>query len=126
MKPNILVIFADQMRGDTLGCAGHPCVRTPHLDALAAGGVHFTHACTPDPICVPARASFTTGNYPYPLRITGSNHDVVEENCRDCHAPMVVAMNAGADAPRDEVLEHATGMGIECSRCHRHVGHWVR
>lgn len=65
MKPNILVIFADQMRADTMGCAGHPCIKTPNLDRLAAEGVRFSNAYTPDPICVPARAAFTTGNYPH-------------------------------------------------------------
>lgn len=44
MKPNILVIFADQMRADAMGCAGHPCVQTPNLDRLAAEGVHFVNA----------------------------------------------------------------------------------
>jgi choline-sulfatase len=44
-----------------MGCAGHPVVRTPHLDALAARGVRFPNAYTPSPICVPARAAFATG-----------------------------------------------------------------
>ncbi len=73
MRPNILVIFADQMRADAMGCAGHPAVRTPNLDRLAAEGVRFTNAYTPDPICVPARATFTTGNYPH--RCTGSKNN---------------------------------------------------
>ena len=73
MRPNILVIFADQMRGDTMGCAGHPCVRTPHLDRLARDGVRFSRAFTPNPICVPARAAFTTGNYPH--RCTGDKNN---------------------------------------------------
>ena len=36
MRPNLLFIFTDQQRADCLGCAGHPVVRTPHIDALAA------------------------------------------------------------------------------------------
>lgn len=63
-RPNILFITADQMRWDCLGCAGNPVIQTPHLDALAAAGTRFTNAFTPDPICVPARASIMTGNYP--------------------------------------------------------------
>lgn len=62
--PNILLITADQFRWDCLGCAGNPAIRTPHLDALAARGVRFDNAFTPDPICVPARACIMTGNYP--------------------------------------------------------------
>ena len=73
MPPNILVFFADQMRADTLGCAGHPLVKTPHLDDLAESGVIFRNAYTPDPICVPARAAFTTGKYPH--RCTGSKNN---------------------------------------------------
>lgn len=64
-KPNVLFIFADQMRGDTMGCAGHPMIQTPNLDRLAERGVMFSDAFTPDPVCVPARATVTTGNYPH-------------------------------------------------------------
>ncbi|MCG3178929.1 MAG: Arylsulfatase [Phycisphaerae bacterium] len=62
-RPNILVLCADQIRSDALGCYGNPVCRTPHLDALAADGVLCANAYTPNPICVPARASMTTGNY---------------------------------------------------------------
>ncbi len=63
MQPNILFITADQWRGDCLGLAGHPMVKTPHLDALAAEGVAFTKHfanCAP---CAPSRASIHTGMY---------------------------------------------------------------
>ncbi len=66
-KPNLLILMADQFRWGCLGCAGNPVIRTPHLDALAAGGIRFRDAFTPDPICVPARASLMTGNYPHPM-----------------------------------------------------------
>lgn len=45
-----------------MGCAGHPEVRTPHLDALAQSGMRFSHAFTPTPICVAARISMITGH----------------------------------------------------------------
>ncbi|MDO6732275.1 sulfatase-like hydrolase/transferase [Marinovum sp. 2_MG-2023] len=62
MQPaNTIVIMADEFRRDAMGCAGHPIVQTPHLDALAARGTRFTAAYTPSPICVPARAAFATG-----------------------------------------------------------------
>jgi choline-sulfatase len=64
-RPNILIITADQLRSDVLGCYGNTVCKTPHLDALAASGTLFERAYTPDPICVPARASITTGNYPH-------------------------------------------------------------
>lgn len=52
-----------------MGCAGHPFVQTPNLDALAAGGLRFTNAYTPSPICVPARAAFATGQYVHKNRL---------------------------------------------------------
>jgi arylsulfatase A-like enzyme len=60
---NVLFIIADQWRGDTLGALGHPAVRTPHLDALAADGVTFTRCFTQASPCGPARASILTGQY---------------------------------------------------------------
>ncbi len=62
-RPNVLLITADEMRHDCLGVAGHPLVRTPHLDALAARGVRFTNTYTPYPVCVPARLSVMSGQY---------------------------------------------------------------
>jgi arylsulfatase A-like enzyme len=59
----VLFISADQWRGDCLSALGHPCVRTPHLDALAADGVLFrNHYCQASP-CGPARTSMLTGLY---------------------------------------------------------------
>ena len=60
-RPNIILLMADQMRGDCLGIAGHPDVKTPFLDALAADGVRYENAYSACPTCVPARASLYTG-----------------------------------------------------------------
>ena len=54
----------DEHRFDWFGFAGHPFVRTPHLDALAAKGVVFENAYTPSPACIPARQCLATGQYP--------------------------------------------------------------
>ena len=62
-RPNVLVILCDQLRRDLLGAYGGTLVRTPHLDALASGGIVFDHAYTPTGICSPARASLQTGLY---------------------------------------------------------------
>lgn len=61
LPPNIVLIMTDQMRGDCLGIAGHPDVKTPYLDSLAAKGVQFDHAYSACPSCVPARAALHTG-----------------------------------------------------------------
>lgn len=64
---NLLIIMSDEHQARAMGCAGHPFAKTPNLDALAAKGTRFTNAYTPSPICVPARASFATGQ---PVHIT--------------------------------------------------------
>lgn len=62
-QPNILVILTDQLRRGALGMYGDPNVRTPHIDALGAGGVRFNAACSTYPICVPFRFTMMTGEY---------------------------------------------------------------
>ena len=63
-KPmNVVVLLADDWRHDTLGCAGHPVLKTPHLDALAKDGFRFTHSCVTTSICGVSRASLLTGQW---------------------------------------------------------------
>ena len=61
--PNLVVIMADQHRGDAMGCAGDPTVDTPHLDRIASEGARFTRVSCQGPLCMPARASFLTERY---------------------------------------------------------------
>lgn len=61
-KPNILLLYADQVRPDVLGCCGGPA-RTPNLDWIASEGTRFTRCATPAPLCVPARVCLATGKY---------------------------------------------------------------
>lgn len=64
MKPaNLLIIMSDEHNPKVMGCAGHPLVKTPHLDRLAAEGTRYTDAYTTCPVCVPARAAFALGQY---------------------------------------------------------------
>ena len=58
-KPNILFIMTDQLRGDSLGYAGHKDVKTPYLDTLAAKGVDFTRAYSACPNCIADETSCT-------------------------------------------------------------------
>lgn len=60
-KANILLLMCDQFRGDCLSFVGHPDVKTPYLDTLAAQGACFTHAYSATPSCIPARAALLTG-----------------------------------------------------------------
>jgi choline-sulfatase len=64
-RPNILVIMSDEHAPQFSGFGGHPLVKTPHLDQLAARGVLFRNAYCNSPLCVPSRMSFMTGRYPH-------------------------------------------------------------
>lgn len=63
-KPlNVLWLMSDQHNANCLGCAGHPDVRTPCLDGLAANGVRFRRAYCNNPICGPSRSCYLTGQF---------------------------------------------------------------
>ena len=79
-RPNVLLITADHMRRDAIGCNGASFVQTPNLDGLAARGVTFANSCTPNPICVPGRASITTGNYSHVATGTKNNGGRIHDN----------------------------------------------
>lgn len=71
-RPNVLLITLDQFRGDALSCAGHPVVRTPNLDALAATGVRFANHFAQAAPCSPGRAALYTGTYQMTNRVVGN------------------------------------------------------
>ena len=62
-KPNILLLFCDEFLWNALGYAGHPLVKTPNLDRLAAESANFPHTYCASPACLPARISLFTGQY---------------------------------------------------------------
>jgi choline-sulfatase len=64
-RPNLLLLMTDQQRGDCLGCAGNPVIKTPNMDAIAADGVLFSSAYVSVPSCTPARAGLLTGLSPW-------------------------------------------------------------
>ncbi len=65
---NVLFIMTDQMRADCMSCVGHPVVRTPQLDEVAADGVLFRRAYVQSAVCGPSRMCFYTGRYPHANR----------------------------------------------------------
>ena len=71
-RPNILILYTDQQRTDTLGCYGQRAVPTPNIDALAQSGMRFERCFVQNPVCAPSRASFLTGRYCSALHI-GTN-----------------------------------------------------
>lgn len=64
-RPNFVLIIADDVSAHDLGCYGHPHVKTPHLDALAAGGLKLSRAFLTCSSCSPSRASIITSRYPH-------------------------------------------------------------
>lgn len=78
-RPNILILYTDQQRWDALGANGNRQIHTPNLDRLAAGGVNFTHHFVQNPVCMPSRVSFLTGQYPSTLGITHMGVPVPEQ-----------------------------------------------
>ncbi len=64
-RPNILLLFTDQQRYDTIAALGNAVIRTPALDRLCREGVAFERCYTPSPVCVPGRASMVTGLPPH-------------------------------------------------------------
>lgn len=71
-RPNVLIIYTDQQRWDTLSCNGQQAVQTPNIDSIAAMGARLDHCFVQNPVCAPSRASFLSGQYCSSLRI-GTN-----------------------------------------------------
>jgi choline-sulfatase len=78
-RPNILVVMSDQHAADAMGCAGHPLVRTPHMDRLAEQGSRMTRCYCPSPLCVPSRMSFMTGRRPTENAVV-NNFDILSSS----------------------------------------------
>lgn len=103
--PNVVIIYADDLGYGDLGCYGHPTIRTPNLDRMAAEGMRFTEFYSAAEVCTPSRAALLTGRYP--LR-SGMCHDQFR----------VLRFNSKGGLPADEVTlpellktrGYATGM----------------
>ena len=72
-RPNILFLFTDQQRHDTIAALGNPQLKTPALDRLVNEGTAFTQAFTPSPVCMAARCALVTGQPPHVTGCTANN-----------------------------------------------------
>src|SRR5260370_6374922 len=67
-KPNFSFFMPETLRAESIGCYGHPLVRTPHLDRLAAEGTRFAQCHVQNTVCGPSRCSLMTG---WPVHVRG-------------------------------------------------------
>ncbi|WP_417392961.1 sulfatase [Gimesia sp.] len=108
-KPNVIVIYADDLGYGDLACFGHPTIKTPGLDRMAAEGMKFTQFYSAAPVCTPSRAALLTGRYP-----------IRSGMCSDKRR--VLFPNSGGGIPASEVTLaealKATGYQTAC------VGKW--
>lgn len=127
MQPaNVLLICSDEHDPRYMGCSGHPLVKTPNMDKLAARGTRFTNAYTSSPICVPARASLATGLYPhqngywdnaiaYDGRFPSFGHELRRERMRVDSIGKLHYRNASDDTGFDhqyEAMHIHNGVGL--------------
>ncbi|GGX45191.1 sulfatase family protein [Saccharospirillum salsuginis] len=140
-RPNYVIFMTDQQRADHLGCYGNDVLRTPNIDALAAGGLRFKRFYVANPICQPNRAALFTGQMPsvngvrqngIPLDLDSITFaDVLRENgyrtgyIGKAHFQNVTAIPAperrqqGEGQPLAEGVKHSlrrqrTGPGYDC------------
>ncbi len=76
-RPNIVVLFADDLGYGDLSSYGHPNIATPNLDALAAGGQRWTNFYSPAPVCSPSRGALLTGRLPNRTGLFGKRINVM-------------------------------------------------
>ncbi|MBP7935017.1 MAG: sulfatase [Phycisphaerae bacterium] len=78
--PNFVIIFADDLGYGDLGCYGHPTIRTPCLDVMAAEGMRFTDFYSAAPVCTPSRTALLTGRLPIRSGMVGAERRVLASN----------------------------------------------
>src|SRR6478672_989379 len=113
-RPNVVILLCDDLGYGDLGCYGHPSIRTPNLDRLAAEGMRFTDFYSAAEVCTPSRAALLTGRYP--IR-SGMCHDKFR----------VLRRESTGHLPRDEITlaEQLKGRGSATALIGKwHLGVW--
>ncbi|WP_127583493.1 arylsulfatase [Paenibacillus koleovorans] len=92
-RPNIILIMTDQQRGDCLGIEDHPVLLTPNMDSIAGQGARFAKCYSTCPVCIPARRSLLSGQFPSTHGMVGYRDGVSEWDAQDSFPTML--RNAG-------------------------------
>ena len=82
-KPNIVVIFTDDLGYGDLGVFGHPTIKTPELDKMAMEGQKWTSFYVAASVCTPSRAGLLTGRLPIRSGMSNDRHVVLFPNSTD-------------------------------------------
>src|SRR5688572_19760300 len=82
-RPNIVMVFIDDMGWGDFSCFGNTGAKTPHIDRLAAEGIRYSQFYVNSPICSPSRVALTTGQYPLRWRITSFLSNRAENERRE-------------------------------------------
>lgn len=106
--PNLVYVFADQMRGSAMGFVGEEPVLTPNLDRLAEQSIVFTEAASNYPVCSPYRAMLMTGQYPH--------KNGVVSNCLNRTAPYGVELKKDSRCWSDVLSDNGYSLG--------YIGKW--
>lgn len=77
-KPNVIVIYCDDLGYNDLGCYGSKAIRTPNIDRLANEGMKFTDYYACNAVCAPSRAGLLTGRYPFRTGVIGNPYPADE------------------------------------------------
>ena len=77
-KPNVIVIYTDDLGYGDLGCYGSKSIRTPHIDRLAKAGMRFSDYYACSGVCSTSRAGLLTGRYPFRSGMTGNPYPADE------------------------------------------------
>jgi arylsulfatase A len=112
-KPNIVMIFVDDLGYGDLGVYGNPTIRTPHLDRMAQEGMRFTDFYSAASVCTPSRAGLMTGRYP-----------VRSGMCSDRRRVLFPNSKGGLPASEWTMAEALKGQGYATAAVGKwHLGH---